>query len=75
MNESLPFDKFLSNQVHIPVLQATVLAQLGTDQERLPLYVPGRHSRLPDVHATVVNDFLRLNRNTGGNCSPLSARP
>jgi hypothetical protein len=48
----------VENQVHVHDLQATVLAQLGVDHERLTYKFQGRHFRLTDVHGTVVNDIL-----------------
>lgn len=48
----------LDNQVHIHDLQATVLALLGIDHERLTYMFQGRHFRLTDVHGTVVKDIL-----------------
>ena len=48
----------VENQVHVHDLQATVLAQLGIDHERLTYMFQGRHFRLTDVHGTVVKDIL-----------------
>ncbi len=50
----------VENQVHVHDLQATVLAQLGIDHERLTYMFQGRHFRLTDVHGKVVNDILRV---------------
>jgi hypothetical protein len=48
----------VENQVHVHDLQATVLAQLGIDHERLTYLFQGRHFRLTDVHGTVVKNIL-----------------
>jgi hypothetical protein len=48
----------VANQVHVHDLQATVLAQLGIDHERLTYMFQGRHFRLTDVAGTVVKDIL-----------------
>jgi hypothetical protein len=48
----------VENQVHIHDLQATILAQLGIDHERLTYLFQGRHFRLTDVHGTVVKNIL-----------------
>jgi hypothetical protein len=49
----------VANQVHVHDLQATVLAQLGIDHERLTYMFQGRHFRLTDVHGSVVKDILK----------------
>jgi hypothetical protein len=48
----------VENQVHIHDLQATILAQLGIDHERLTYLFQGRHFRLTDVHGAVVKNIL-----------------
>lgn len=48
----------VKNKVHIHDLQATVLALLGIDHEKLTFKFQGRHFRLTDVHGHVVNDIL-----------------
>jgi arylsulfatase A-like enzyme len=49
----------VENPVHIHDLQATVLACLGIDHERLTFAFQGRQYRLTDVHGSVVRDILR----------------
>jgi hypothetical protein len=46
------------NPVHIHDLQATILACLGLDHERLTYRFQGRQYRLTDVSGQVVNDIL-----------------
>jgi hypothetical protein len=46
------------NPVHIHDLQATILALLGIDHERLTYKFQGRRFRLTDVHGHVVKDIL-----------------
>jgi hypothetical protein len=48
----------IENPVHIHDLQATVLACLGIDHERLTFAFQGRQYRLTDVHGSVVRDIL-----------------
>jgi hypothetical protein len=48
----------VENPVHIHDLQATVLACLGIDHERLTYAFQGRQYRLTDVHGSVVRDIL-----------------
>lgn len=48
----------IEDPVHIHDLQATVLACLGIDHERLTFAFQGRQYRLTDVHGTVVRDIL-----------------
>ncbi|MEQ8211614.1 MAG: DUF1501 domain-containing protein [Lacipirellulaceae bacterium] len=48
----------VKDQVHVHDLQATVLAQLGIDHERLTYKFQGRHFRLTDVHGHVVEDIV-----------------
>jgi hypothetical protein len=48
----------LENPVHIHDLQATILACLGLDHERLTYRFQGRQYRLTDVFGRVVNDLL-----------------
>ena len=48
----------VENPVHIHDLQATVLACLGIDHERLTYARQGRQYRLTDVHGSVVRDIL-----------------
>jgi len=47
-----------SNPVHVHDLQATILALLGIDHERLTYRFQGRRFRLTDVHGHVVKDIL-----------------
>ena len=44
--------------VHVHDLQATVLAALGVDHERLTYRFQGRRFRLTDVHGEVVSPVL-----------------
>ena len=44
--------------VHVHDLQATILAQLGLDHERLTYKAQGRNFRLTDVHGRVVREIL-----------------
>jgi hypothetical protein len=46
------------NPVHVHDLQATILACLGIDHERLTFAFQGRQYRLTDVHGRVVSDIL-----------------
>jgi len=46
------------NPVHVHDLQATILALLGMDHERLTYKFQGRRFRLTDVHGNVVNEIL-----------------
>jgi len=46
------------NPVHVHDLQATILASLGLDHERLTYLHGGRHFRLTDVHGHVVKDLF-----------------
>ncbi len=46
------------NPVHIHDLQATILALLGIDHERLTYKFQGRRFRLTDVHGHVVREIL-----------------
>jgi hypothetical protein len=48
----------VENQVHVHDLQATVLAQLGIDHERLTYRHAGRDFRLTDVHGRVMTEIL-----------------
>jgi arylsulfatase A-like enzyme len=48
----------IENPVHIHDLQATVLACLGIDHERLTFAFQGRQYRLTDVHGSIVRDIL-----------------
>ena len=48
----------VENAVHVHDLQATILAQLGIDHERLTYRYQGRYFRLTDVHGNVINDIL-----------------
>lgn len=48
----------LENPVHVHDLQATILALLGMDHERLTYKFQGRRFRLTDVHGNVVNRIL-----------------
>ena len=48
----------LENPMHVHDLQATVLACLGIDHERMTFRFQGRQYRLTDVHGVVVNDIL-----------------
>lgn len=48
----------VENPVHVHDLQATILAQLGIDHERLTYRYQGRHFRLTDVHGKIINDIL-----------------
>ena len=48
----------VENPVHIHDLQATVLACLGIDHERLTFAFQGRQYRLTDVNGSVVRDIL-----------------
>ena len=48
----------VENPVHVHDLQATILAQLGIDHERLTYRYQGRYFRLTDVHGNVINDIL-----------------
>jgi hypothetical protein len=44
----------VENPVHVHDLQATILAQLGIDHERLTYRYQGRYFRLTDVHGKIV---------------------
>ncbi|WP_437227728.1 DUF1501 domain-containing protein [Planctomicrobium sp. SH661] len=46
------------NPVHVHDLQATILALMGMDHERLTYKFQGRRFRLTDVHGHVVKDIL-----------------
>jgi hypothetical protein len=46
------------NPVHVHDLQATILALLGIDHERLTYKFQGRRFRLTDVHGQVVKEIL-----------------
>jgi len=48
----------VENPVHVHDLQATVLACLGIDHERLTFKFQGRQYRLTDVHGKVVSGVL-----------------
>lgn len=48
----------IESPVHIHDLQATVLACLGIDHERLTFAFQGRQYRLTDVHGSIVNGIL-----------------
>ncbi|WP_437187406.1 DUF1501 domain-containing protein [Planctomicrobium sp. SH668] len=48
----------VENPVHIHDLQATILALLGMDHERLTYRFQGRRFRLTDVHGHVVKEIL-----------------
>jgi hypothetical protein len=48
----------MENPVHIHDLQATILACLGLEHERLTYRFQGRNYRLTDVSGQVVNDIL-----------------
>lgn len=48
----------VDNPVHVHDLQATILACLGLDHERLTFRYQGRDFRLTDVHGRVVKDLL-----------------
>ena len=48
----------VENPVHVHDFQATLLACLGIDHERLTIRYKGRHFRLTDVHGRVVHDLL-----------------
>jgi hypothetical protein len=48
----------VENPVHVHDLQATILACLGIDHERLTFKFQGRRFRLTDVHGKVANDIL-----------------
>src|SRR5205823_6043367 len=50
--------------IHIHDLNATILACLGIDHERLTYRYQGRDLRLTDVHGTVVKDLLAEERGT-----------
>lgn len=45
----------VENPVHVHDLQATILAQLGIDHERLTYRYQGRYFRLTDIRGTVVD--------------------
>lgn len=47
----------VENPVHVHDLQATILAQLGIDHERLTYRYQGRYFRLTDIHGNVVNEI------------------
>ena len=46
------------NKVHVHDLQATILALLGFDHEKLTFRYAGRDYRLTDVHGKVVRDLI-----------------
>jgi hypothetical protein len=48
----------VENPVHVHDLQATILACLGIDHERLTFKFQGRRFRLTDVHGKVVSGIL-----------------
>ena len=48
----------VANPVHVHDLQATILAQLGLDHERLTYRYQGRDFRLTDVHGKIIQDIL-----------------
>ena len=48
----------IENPLHVHDLQATVLACLGVDHERLTFRVQGRQYRLTDVHGEVATGIL-----------------
>jgi len=49
----------VENKVHVYDLQATILALLGFDHEKLTFRSAGRDFRLTDVYGNVVRDILR----------------
>ncbi|MCA8972573.1 MAG: DUF1501 domain-containing protein, partial [Planctomycetes bacterium] len=51
-------DVFTKGAVHVHDLQATLLALLGIDHERLSVLHQGRRFRLTDVHGHVVHDLM-----------------
>ncbi|MCB9890583.1 MAG: DUF1501 domain-containing protein [Planctomycetes bacterium] len=51
-------DVFTKGAVHVHDLQATLLALLGIDHERLSVLHQGRRFRLTDVHGHVVRDLM-----------------
>ncbi|MEZ5948441.1 MAG: DUF1501 domain-containing protein [Planctomycetaceae bacterium] len=46
------------NPMHVHDLNATILAQLGIDHERLTYRLQGRDFRLTDVHGHVVREII-----------------
>ncbi len=48
----------VENKVHVYDLQATILALLGFDHEKLTFRSAGRDYRLTDVHGNVVSDLI-----------------
>jgi len=48
----------IKGRVHIHDLQATILALLGLDHEKLTYHFQGRDFRLTDVHGRVVQDII-----------------
>ena len=48
----------VENKVHVYDLQATILALLGFDHEKLTFRSAGRDYRLTDVHGKVVSDLI-----------------
>lgn len=48
----------VENPVHVHDLQATILAALGLDHERLTFHYAGRDFRLTDVYGNVVKNIL-----------------
>ncbi len=48
----------VENPVHVHDLQATILATLGLDHERLTFHYAGRDFRLTDVYGNVVHNIL-----------------
>lgn len=48
----------IKGRVHIHDLQATILALLGFDHEKLTYHFQGRDFRLTDVHGRVVQDII-----------------
>jgi hypothetical protein len=48
----------VEKKVHVHDLQATILALLGFDHEKLTYRYAGRDFRLTDVHGTVVKDLI-----------------
>ncbi|HLU50489.1 MAG TPA: DUF1501 domain-containing protein, partial [Planctomycetota bacterium] len=48
----------IEDRVHIHDLQATILALLGIDHERLTFHYQGRDFRLTDVHGAVVEKII-----------------
>lgn len=48
----------IEKKVHVHDLQATILALLGFDHEKLTYRYAGRDFRLTDVHGTIVKDLI-----------------